>query len=109
MEKIRLSRTEKKIIRALHVYSYAWIGYSELNGYLHFPPAETIYKAVDRLLARGFIREIKQPHRYVVTNEGIDALRWRLFEGVTLGNLVTAAVTAAITATVTVLVTQYIQ
>lgn len=84
MEKVRLSRIERKILFALRVYDEINIGVCELNGYLHFPPILDILEALDRLQKHGFIRKVESPYRgrpehYVITWEGKEWLRFRPF------------------------------
>lgn len=67
----KLNKLEKKILIAIHRYSYADIGLQELNGYLHFPPIEIILSAVGFLKQEGLIKEREQPfHGYQLTNAG---------------------------------------
>ena len=68
---IKLNRIEKKILIAIHRYSYANIGLQELNGYLHFPPIERILSAIGFLEQEGLIKEKEQPFRgYQLTSRG---------------------------------------
>lgn len=78
MEKIKLSKIERKILFALNLYSYARIGYRELNGYLHFLPLETTYTALGNLEKRGLIREAEKDW-YVITEEGKEQMKFRPF------------------------------
>lgn len=71
MEAVKLSKTELKILKAIKKYSHADIGYSELNGYLKFPPAEDILKALGYLTAERLIEERCKPlHGYELTRKG---------------------------------------
>lgn len=102
MEKVKLSRMERKILFALHNYGYATIGYQELNGYLHFPPALDIGDALQNLQSLGLIREVEppckgKPGHYAITQKGKEWLRFRpmdnpLFKEF-LGVLITAIAT----------------
>lgn len=68
---VRLTRIEKKVLTAICRYSYADVGLLELNGYLHFPPVESILAAVGELEREGLI-ELKGPpfHGYQSTEKG---------------------------------------
>lgn len=67
----KLNKCEKQILIAIHRYGYADIGLQELNGYLHFPPIETILSAVDFLEKEGLIKEKERLfHGYQLTSAG---------------------------------------
>lgn len=67
----KLTKAEKKIINALWWYPYADIGDQELNGYLHFPPIETILSALYQLERKGLIEKSGLPnHGYHLTENG---------------------------------------
>lgn len=96
MEKVKLSKTERKILFALNLYGYARIGYRELNGYLHFLPLETTYTALANLQKRGLIREAEKDW-YVITEEGKEQMRFRPLESPLLKDFLKILVTAAVT------------
>lgn len=102
MEKVRLSRIERKILFALRVYDEINIGVCELNGYLHFPPILDILEALDRLQKHGFIRKVESPYRgrpehYVITWEGKEWLRFRPMDNPLFKEFIKILVTAVAT------------
>lgn len=102
MEKVRLSRIERKILFALRVYDEINIGVCELNGYLHFPPILDILEALDRLQKHGFIRKVESPYRgrpehYVITWEGKEWLRFRPMDNPLFKNFLGVLITAIAT------------
>lgn len=105
MEKARLSRMERKILFALHNYGYATIGYRELNGYLHFPPALDIGDALQNLQSLGLIREVESPYKdrpghYVATHAGKEWLQFRPSKSPVIRKVVEIVFTALIAAVI---------
>lgn len=82
MEKVKLSKIERKILFALNLYGNSVVGYRELKGYLHFPPLETTYNALAKLEKLGLIREIESD-RYIITEEGKEQIQFRPFADLT--------------------------
>lgn len=71
MQSVKLSATEIKMLKAMQKYPHADIGYQEFNGYLRFPPAESILKALNSLMEEQLIVEQEKPlYGYKLTKNG---------------------------------------
>lgn len=100
MEKINLTRTEKKILKAIRKYPCADIGQQELNGYLHFPPIEVILKALGTLTRENLIEERGAPdHGYQLTSNGekyLSSIRFSLWSFIPSRKEIVLAVISAL-------------
>lgn len=71
-----MTSMERKILIALKRYPYANIGFQELNGYLHFPPAEKIAMSIQSLQEAHYIEDQEFPNdSYSITASGIEQLK----------------------------------
>ena len=105
-----MTSMERKILIALKRYTYANIGFQELNGYLHFPPAEKIAMSIQSLQEAHYIEDHEFPNdSYSITASGIEQLKKTAFRnryvfpalhsvwGYILCAVITAFVTNALT------------
>lgn len=100
MEQIKLTRTEKKVLKAIKKYPYADIGLQELNGYLHFPAIEVILKALGALTRENLIEERGKPdHGYRLTPNGekyLSSIRFSLWSFIPNRKQVALAIISAL-------------
>ena len=100
MERIKLTRTEKKILKAIKKYPHADIGQQELNGYLHFPPITVILKSLGTLANENVIEKRETPdHGYRLTPNGekyLSSVRFSLWSFIPSRKQVVLAIISAL-------------